>query len=143
MTRLKKHNPLPDADHVMRQVPYKLLERDVDTDLVLGFLPGAFAHRPGEEYLSFGWLEYFGGTHADNAAHCKTAILAVRKDNKALHGVAKVGRTKTLAQHSAKPVRLVYHPNDKNQSHSAMFMDQPVPEAACEDLAREFFKQQH
>jgi hypothetical protein len=76
----------------MRQVPYKLLERDVDTDQVLGFLPGAFAHRLGEEYLSLGWLEYFGGTHAYNAAQCKAAIQTVRKDNKALHGVAQVER---------------------------------------------------
>jgi len=44
---------------------------------------------------------------------------------------------------SAKPVRLVYYPNDKNQSHSALFMDQSAPESACEDLAREFFKQHY
>ncbi|MFZ2123952.1 MAG: hypothetical protein WA012_10435 [Rhodoferax sp.] len=143
MTKFKKHNPLPDSDYVMRQVPYKLLERDADTDQVLGFLPGAFSHRPGEEYLSFNWLEYFGGTHLTNASQCKAAIQTVRKDKKALHGVAQVGRTKTLAQHSAKPVRLVYYPNDKNQSHSALFMDQSAPESACEDLAREFFKQHY
>jgi hypothetical protein len=40
-------------------------------------------------------------------------------------------------------VRLVYHPNDRNKSHSAMFLDQPVPDAAREDLAREFFKQKY
>lgn len=141
MTKLKKHNPLPDTDHVMRQVPRKLQELDEETEQVLGFLPGAFAHRPDEDYLSFNWLEYFGGTHAHNSAQCKAAIQAVRKANTALHGVAQVGRTKALAQHSTKPVRLVYHPSDKNPSHSALFMDQPVPDAACEDLAREFFKQ--
>lgn len=141
MSKLKKHSPLPDSSYVMRQVPYKLLERDADTDQVLGFLPGAFSHRPNEEYLSFGWLEYFGGTFSDNLSECKAAIQRVRKDKKALHGVAQVGRAKALAQHGEKLVRLVYYPNDKNQSHSAMFMEQPAPESACEDLAHEFFKQ--
>lgn len=143
MKKLKKHNPLPDIDHVMRQVPNKLLERNEDTNQVLGFLPGAFTCRTDEEYLSLGWLEYFGGTHADNAAECKAAIQVVRKASTALYGVAQVGRTKELAQHNVKPVRLVYHPNDKNQSHSALYMDQPVPDTACEDLAREFFKQHY
>jgi hypothetical protein len=125
----------------MRQVPGKLLERDEATGRVLGFLPAAFAPRTEEKYLSVGWLEYFGSTHADNAAECKAAIQVVRKAKTALHGVAQVGRVKALAQHSTKPVRLVYHPSDVNQSHSALFVDLPVPDTACEALAREFFKQ--
>lgn len=127
----------------MRQVPYKLLERDEETDQVLGFLPGAFAHRNGEEYLSFNWLEYFEKTHANNVALCKAAIQTVRKSNTALYGVAHVGRTKEIAKQSTKPVRLVYHPNDMNPSHSALFVNQPVPDDVCEDLAREFFKQHY
>lgn len=127
----------------MRQVPYKLQERDESTDQAIGFLPSAFALRNGEEYLSLGWLEYFSTTHSSNAQLCKAAIQAVRKDNTALHGVATVERTKKISQHSAKPVRLVYHPTDKNKSHSALHLDPPVPDVTREELAREFFKQHY
>jgi hypothetical protein len=127
----------------MRQVAGKLLERDEETNRVLGFLPAAFAPRAEDQYLSLGWLEYFCSAHVDNAAKCKAAIQVVRKATTALHGVAQVGRVKALAQHSAKPVRLVYHPSEKNESHSALFIDMPVPDTACEALAREFFKQHY
>lgn len=142
VSKPKRGAHLPDENHVMRQVPYKLLERD-ENDQVLGFLPGAFAHRNDEDYLSFGWLEFYGSTHAANVTQCKEAIQAVRKAGRALHGVAQVGCTKALAQHNAKPVRLVYCPNYNNPSHSALFMDHPVPNAACEDLAREFWKEHY
>lgn len=127
----------------MRYVPRKLQERDEDGNLI-GFWPAAFAHREGEGYLSANWLEYFEDTHASNAAACKTGLQTVLKASTAMFGVAQVGRVKALAQHNAKPVRVVYYPNsDSNPSHSAIFLSLPEPEAVREDLAREFYKERY
>lgn len=143
MTKLKKHNPLPDADHVMRCVPRKLQELDEDGNTI-GFYPRAFSHRGDEEYLSVNWLEYFGATHAANAAACRTAIEAVFAGHKNLFGVAQVGRVTAIARCNAKPVRVVYFPTSpSNPSHSALFTDHATPDTGREDLAREFYKERY
>ena len=127
----------------MRFVPSKLQERDENGN-VIGFWPAAFAHRDVEDYLSVNWLEYFEGAHASNAAACKAGIQTVLKSSTAMFGVAQVGRVKALAQHNAKPVRIVYYPNSSNNpSHSAIFMDPPAPDTVCEDMAREFYKERY
>lgn len=127
----------------MRYVPRKLQEID-DDGRVLGLMPAAFALRPGEDYISVNWLEYFENTHASNVASCKAGLQAVLKGSKAVFGVAEVGRVKSLAAHNEKPVRIVYYPNaDCNPSHSAVFMNLPVADTMCEDLAREFNKERY
>lgn len=127
----------------MRHIPRKQQEFDDDGN-VIGFLPAAFAHREGEEYLSVNWLEYFGGTHSGNADACKTDVQSVRKGAQAKFGVAQVGRVKALAQNNGKPVRIIYYPNsESNPSHSAIFTDLSSPDTVREDLAREFFKEHY
>ncbi len=143
MPKVKRHYSLPDADHVMRYVPRKLQELDDDGNVV-GFYPGAFAHRDGEEYLSVNWLEYYEQTHASNVTACKAGLQTVLKGAKSMFGVGQVGRVKELSQYNGKPVRIVHYPNsNSNPSHSAIFTDIPVHDTVCESLALEFYKEHY
>lgn len=143
MPKFKRHHPLPGTDHLMRYVPRKLQQLDDDGNVV-GFFPGAFVHRNGEQYISVNWLEYFGGSHASNVTTCKAGLQTVLKSSKAMFGVGQVGRVKALAQYNGKPVRIVYYPNSgSNPSHSAIFTDLSAPDAVREDLAREFYKEHY
>lgn len=127
----------------MRCVPRNLQERDEDGK-VIGFWPAAFAHRPSENDLSVTWLEYFGGTHASNAASSKTAIQAHFKSGQPqAFGVAQVGSVKAMARANKKPVRVVYLPTQNNPAHSAIIFSHPTPDPGREDLAREFYKEHY
>jgi len=139
---LKRGESLPDEQHVMRHVSWVRLERD-ENDNVLGFLPAAFELRDGEDYLSVNWLEYYEQAHADNVTACIASVRSVLPAKKARFGVAQVAKVKTLAKHSNKPVRIVYASSPKNLSHSALHIDQPIPDAVCEALALEFYKQHY
>lgn len=142
MTKLRRHNPLPIDDHVMRHVSLNCQERDENGN-VIGFYPQAFAHKDGEDYLSLIWLEYFGDNHSDNVTAGIEQLKAVRKGKKAMFGVAQVGPVKALAMDDSKPVRLVYYPSNHNKAHSALFCQHPTPDTGNEDLAREFYKQHY
>lgn len=126
----------------MRYVPPSRLWRDPD-DNVIGFLPAAFEHKPGEMDLSVNWLEYFGGTHASNVQACIADVRGFLPAKKAKFGVAKVTTVERLAQHSSKPVRIVYAPTDNNLSHSEIQIPVPVPPTVHADLALEFYKEHY
>ena len=135
---IKRGNDLPDADHLMRQVSYSRQLRDAEENVV-GFLPAAFDLREGEESLSVNWLEFHAGTHSANVANCKASLQTNRGGGKALFGVAEVGRTKMLAKHNQKPVRIVFAPSRSLPAHSAVYIAAPVPENVREALAHEFY----
>ena len=139
---IKRGNPLPDADHVMRHVPHSKQMRDADENVV-GFLPAAFEHREGEAYLSMNWLEFYEGTHSANVAACKASLQAIRKGGKALFGVAEVGKTKIIAKHNNKPVRIVFAPSADLPSHCAVHIAIPVPDTVHEALAHEFYQEHY
>ncbi len=137
---IKRGNALPDADHVMRHVSHSKQMRDAN-DNVVGFLPAAFEHREGEASLSMMWLEFYGGTHPENVAACKASLLASRRGGKALFGVAEVSKTKIIAKHNNKPVRIVFAPSADLPSHSAVHIATPVPDIVHEALAHEFYQE--
>lgn len=139
---IKRGNALPDADHVMRHVSYTKQMRDED-EKVVGFLPAAFEHRDGEASLSMNWLEFYEDTHSANVAACKASLKASRGGGKALFGVAEVGKTKIIAKHNNKPVRIVFAPSPDLPSHSAVHIVMPVPATAQEALAHEFYQEHY
>ena len=126
----------------MRHVGWSKQERDAD-DNVLGFLPAAFEHKPGENDLSVNWLEYFGNQHAANATASKADMQKAFTGRKSKFGVAQVGRVKALAKYNSKPVLIVYAPTFKIASHSDLHIVKPVPELVHEALALEFYKQHY
>jgi hypothetical protein len=139
---IKRGNALPDADHVMRHVSYSKQMRDAE-DNVVGFLPAAFEHREGEASLSMNWLEFYEGAHSANVVACKASLKAIRGGGKALFGVAEVGKTKMIAKHNDKPVRIVFAPSSDLPSHSAVHIAMPVPATAQESLAHEFYQEHY
>jgi hypothetical protein len=68
---------ISEEHSLLRYVPWGRLRKDAD-ETVLGVLPGAFALRPGEEYLSATWIEYFAG---NKPAQVALAVKAVRASN--------------------------------------------------------------
>jgi len=64
---------LPDTDHIVRHVPFKLLDDNGKP------LPQAYELRPGEKYLSAAWFEYFKGSSADRVAGCASMMSHYRK----------------------------------------------------------------
>lgn len=136
---IKRGNALPDADHLMRHVSHSKQMRDAD-DNVVGFLPAAFEHREGEPSLSMNWLEFYRGAHSANVAACKANLRASRGGGKAIFGVAEVGKTKIIAKHNNKPVRIVFAPSADLPSHCAVHIATPVPDTVHEALAHEAWR---
>lgn len=115
-------------DHVSRHVPYKKLLRD-DEDNPVGILPQAFEMREekNEKNLSVNWLEYFGGSHADNIVN---VIIGFRlsRDNKvgpnSAFGIGNVGTLEDVcAKHLYTKVRVLYNGKkslSNNKSHASI-----------------------
>lgn len=139
---IKRGNALPDADHVMRHVSYSKQLRDAQ-DNVVGFLPAAFEHREGEASLSMNWLEFYNSTYSANVAACRASLKASRGGRKALFGVAEVGKTKIIAKHNDKPVRIVFAPSPDLPSDSAVHIALPLPATSQEALAHEFYQEHY
>lgn len=124
MTLLKKNDPLPDGDHVMRRVSYQLQERDTNDDsIVLGLLPGAFELRELDNGgLSVTWLEYFRGTHAANISDSIAAISNCMRGSqkRAVFATASVGELKAASKKKLTGVRVIYDPTSCNKGHAAV-----------------------
>ena len=109
---------LPDKDHVIRHVSWTKLRRDEDGN-ILGFLPHAFALRPGEESLSVNWLEISDG---DQNTRIKKTIWELRAANdigkKSAFGIGNVGNIKSICKNKTVTVKIVYAPTKNIPSHS-------------------------
>jgi hypothetical protein len=146
---LKKHDPLPDDNRVIRNVPWKKLRKDED-DNVLGFLPIAFELKPDEttstgfeESLSVNWQEYFKNPET----RLRDCIWAMRKarnlGGKSAFAIGQVGGVKRVCQDRGFRVRVLYEPEDGNLSHAGirrlplndlMLMDALATEAFTERI---------
>lgn len=118
---MKKGANLPDDHQVMRYVPWTRLLKD-EADNVIGFLPQAFALKPGEPSLSVNWLEYFGG---DRAANIRGSVMEFRRTipagPRSAFGIASIKKIKdTCSDNAGVKVRVVYEPNTKNPAHSGI-----------------------
>lgn len=93
---------LPDTDHVVRHVPFKLLD-----DQALP-LPQAFELRANEKYLSASWLEFFRGDRAAKLAGCASMMSHYRqlKAHDVL-AVGNVGEIKDACAEFDQKIRIV------------------------------------
>ncbi|MHB1620441.1 MAG: hypothetical protein ACYCTY_10760 [Sulfuricella sp.] len=118
MKKINRGMKLPDQDHVIRHVSWSKLRRDED-DNILGFLPQAFALRPGEKSLSVNWLDIFDG---DYDARTKKTILELRAakviSKKSAFGIGNVGNIEKICKKDGAPVKIVYAPTHGIPSHS-------------------------
>jgi hypothetical protein len=64
---------LPETDHIVRHVPFKLLDENGKP------FPQAYELRPSETYLSASWSEFFRGSIADRLAGCASMMFHYRK----------------------------------------------------------------
>ncbi len=102
---------LPDEDSVLRHVNSQLMERD-GNDVVVGVYPQAFMLRPGEEYLSASWLEFFDGTRRERLV-ASIAAAAKARTVKASHGFAigNVGAVKDACAGFGQKIRVLHEPD--------------------------------
>lgn len=113
---------LPNPSRVLRFVPYGRMLRDAE-DNFIGPAPEAFRLRPGEEYLSVTWCEYFQGS-PDEQLRC--AIEAIRNSNLKVGDKACFCEINTsrafdaLATHG-RVGRAVYLPEEDNKAHAGLY----------------------
>ena len=102
----------------MRHVSSQRLRRDEDGN-ILGFLPQAFALRPGEESLSVSWLEISDG---DQNTRIKKIIWELRAakgiGKTSAFGIGNVGNIKSICKNNSAIVKIVYAPTKNIPSHS-------------------------
>ena len=143
---LKKNDPLPDEDRVVRNVPWTKLRKDAE-DNVLGFLPTAFELKPDEttstgleDSLSVNWLEYF----MESETRIRDCIWAMRKARslgpKSAFAIGRVGTVKQACLDRGFRVRIIYEPMDGNLSHAGIRRLPPNDDLQLLDaLAKEAF----
>ncbi len=142
---LKKNDPLPDKDRIVRNVPWKRLLRD-DEENVLGFLGIAFELRRNEttstgfeQSLSVNWLEYF----TDPETRIRDCVWAMRKarklGSKSAFAVGQVGKVKQVCLERGLKVRVIYEPEDGNLSHAGIRRLPPNDLSLMDALATEAF----
>jgi hypothetical protein len=142
---LKKNDPLPDEDRVVRNVPWKKLLKDED-DNVLGFLPIAFELRRDEttptgfeEALSVNWLEYFT-TPQTRVRDCIWAMRKARNlGGKSVFAIGQVGSIKQVCLARGSRVRVIYEPEAGNPSHAGVRRLPPNDLRLMDALATEAF----
>jgi hypothetical protein len=97
---------LPDADHVVRHVPSKLLDENG-----LPF-PQAFELRPNETYLSTSWSEFFSGVIADRLAGVACLMSHNRKVKpRDAFALGNVGEIKDASADFDLKIRIVSEPD--------------------------------
>src|ERR1700733_15121989 len=68
--------PLPPKDHVLRSAGSNRLQKN-EAGEPIALLPQAFELRPGEQYLSVTWVEYFQAPSTSEGTYA--AIRAIRE----------------------------------------------------------------
>jgi hypothetical protein len=111
---------LPDPDHVVRHISSQLLDRDPATGQVRGCFPHAFELRPGENYLSPYWLEFFDGRRDQRLMQMVAATKKVRTVRPS-HGfaVGNVALVKEACASYNMRIRVIHEPDD-HPAHTAI-----------------------
>lgn len=114
---------LPNPTRVLRFVPYGRMLRDPDDDRFICPAPEAFRPRPGEDYLSVTWCEYYQGSREQQL---RCAIEAMRNSsltvgNKACFCEVDTGVLFAAMAHFGRAGRAVYLPEDDNEAHSGLY----------------------
>jgi len=113
---------LDGAHTVVRYVQWARLRKDGDTDVVVGVLPQAFHLRPGEEFLSGSWLEFFKGTRQQQIVDTVkmfrlSSLPPTTKSGFALGNVSEISDTAT--KHGTS-VRIIHEEEDDLPAHTAL-----------------------
>ena len=134
--KMKKGALLPNAEHVVRHVPFAKTRRD-SSGKILGILPTAIERRDGEDYLSVSHLEHFSGDADEQLKQVKSAIAAGKKTGSlganGLLAKANVGQIKVAVQQRASSkIRIAYLPTKADPSHSGVY---EIPQDDAELMA--------
>jgi hypothetical protein len=113
-------NYLADEHCAVRHVPFQLIDRD-DNETVRGVFPQAFELRPGEEYLSACWLEYFDASYLGQLSAIAISISRTRKVTaKQAFATGKVGDIKEACGEFGLKIRVIHEPNEDNPAYVAV-----------------------
>ena len=119
----KMNDPLPDSDHVLRYCS----PRHVNEGIIHG---SAFRLRPGEEYLSVNWMEYFGKSVEEQTKGVRTVLIKKGLQLKPNGRFARlhVGTVKEMIRNAE--VKRV--PGPKDPSHAGIYPAKDNREAILE-----------
>ena len=113
---------VPDADHLMRFVPYKRQDRDAESDEFLGILNTAF--RLGEKDeggLSLTWVEHYGPksatTYGIAASRFRDSLPTQKIGAKSAFAIGQAGSIRAVSMQYGKAVRFVHAPDGPNTGH--------------------------
>ena len=111
---------VPDADHIMRHVPYAKMGRDEETGACWP-LWTAFELRADEEFLSATWLEYFSGSHSEQISQAIGATADGRTlGKKSGFAIGNVGNIKKNCEIGGARIRVTSEPVGNNLAHVAL-----------------------
>lgn len=112
---------VPDDHHILRYASPVRLRRDAANN-VIGVLAAAFQLRPGEAYLSAGWLDMYGGNRDERLRQAAAAYDASPlhiKPNGAF-AVGQVSAIKTAGERFKQKFRIVHEPSKGLGSYVAV-----------------------
>ncbi len=138
--------PVPDADHLMRFVPYKLQIRDPETDEFKGIANLAFALRPEDDGgLSTQWVEHYGGrslpSYSAAAIQYRDNLQSKSIGGKGYFAVGNVSLAKQVADTYNKQIRVVHEPDGSNEGHALIRRFTDEDRALLDALALEVFRE--
>jgi len=110
---VKNTNNIPDSNHVLRYCkPRTVIDGNISES--------AFEFRPGEEFLSTNWLEYFGAALTANAQ-----VEKVREDMRKSLTLSANGRFAKLNAGDIKKrienAEVTHLPEPENPSHAGIY----------------------
>lgn len=117
---LKKGDPIPNDNHLIRHVSPGRLRKDEQMNVV-GILPQAFKMGNTHSYLSANWLEFFPGGFKQQVI---SAVQEIRESVVVRDGsgfaIGKVEDIKTLCQTRKHRIYITLYPTQKSKSHVAI-----------------------
>ena len=136
---------VPAEHEIIRYVKHANLRRD-ENDVVLGVLAAAFKLRPGEEYLSATWVDYFrvcvrfGRITGAVRAIRNSALKVTPKSGFAVGLVADIQRG--CKEHGHRP-RFIHEATPDNKAHVAVrlwsYENQDLLELMADELWAEWY----
>jgi hypothetical protein len=134
---------IPDEHELIMSVAYGRLEKD-ENHRVVGILAEAFKLRPGEEYLSANWLDYF--EYPIRYDRIVAAVRSARNSarpptEKSGFALGSVSRIKSAAQGFGFKVRVIHEPVSGCEEHVALRQFPSDCEELLELLAAEHWSE--
>jgi len=137
---LHKGSNLPAENHIIRHIPWKLLIKD-DQENIIGIFPQAFELREKDNgCLSVNWLEFFAANEEANITLALASVKSARDvPTKSAFAIGLVQKVKGICQKSNTSVRIVFAPNTNNPSHSQIRHFPATDLSVLDELSQEGF----